>query len=142
MLGGKTYVVNSPDLVIAAQRSSKTLIFEPLSSYFAARVSHPSKEAIRILMKNLDGEAGEWGLLIDTLKGMHAALAPGSDLDNMNRAMIQSVSRSLDDLAPRKGSRTINTLEWIRHEIGMASTDAVFGPMNPLRDPEVEAGFW
>lgn len=142
MLGGRTYVVNSPDLVIAVQRNSKTLSFTPLIAHSAERITLPSKEAWAALMKNLDGKEGDWGLNADTHKGMYAALAPGKDLDDMNRAMAKSVSASLDKLCRDEETTTIDLMEWVRHEITMASTNAAYGPNNPFRDPEVERGFW
>ncbi|KAL9105199.1 MAG: hypothetical protein Q9187_008767, partial [Circinaria calcarea] len=142
MIGGKTYVVNSPDLVVAVQRNSKTLSFTPFIAQSAKRITLPSKEAWAALMKNLDGKEGDWGLNADTSRGMHAVLAPGKDLDDMNRAMVTSVGASVDKLCKDEETTTIDLMNWIRHEITMASTNAAYGPKNPFKDPEVEKGFW
>ena len=135
-------MVNSPDLVMAVQRNSKTLSFTPFIAHTAQRITLVSKEAWAALMKNLDGKNGDWGLSADTRKGMHAALAPGKDLDTMNREMVKSVSASLDQLCRDEETTTIDLMTWIRHEITLAGTNAAYGPNNPFKDPEVEKGFW
>ncbi|RAL61937.1 hypothetical protein DID88_002426 [Monilinia fructigena] len=35
-----------------------------------------------------------------------------------------------------------NLWAWVQHEITVATTESVYGPMNPYRDAKVEAGFW
>ena len=109
--------------------------------HFAVRITLPSKDGLAILLKNLNGEQGEWGLQIDTHKGMHAALAPGTALDSMSQPMLRTVAESLDSLGT-DSKVTIDLASWLRHTITMASTDAVYGPTNPFKDPAVEDGFW
>lgn len=73
---------------------------------------------------------------------MARTMAPGRLLDGMVQVAIESMSNSMDKLDP--GDKTFTTIklyEWTRHEILMATTHAVFGPMNPYRDPAVEAAW-
>ena len=93
-------------------------------------------------MTNINLEMGEWGFYSESLKAMHAALAPGEGLEHMNRVMIKSVSISLDGLKLSEGARRLNLASWLRHEITLATSEAVYGLGNPLRDLNVENGFW
>ena len=136
------YVVNSPDLIVSIQRNWKTLQFAPFASRFTARISRSSPQATQILSTNANLENGDWGLYSESLKGMHAALAPGGGLEHMSRVMVQNVSTSLDSLKTGDATVRINLASWLCHEITLATSEAIYGPGNPLRDPNVEDGFW
>jgi hypothetical protein len=45
-------------------------------------------------------------LSIESYAAMRSALAPGKDLDQMNRVMIQNIAASLDKLASFSGKTT------------------------------------
>jgi hypothetical protein len=53
--------------------------------------------------------------------------------------MAQEVAASIDRV---KGEKAVQLFEYIRHEITMASTESVYGPQNPFRDPVIEDSFW
>lgn len=136
------YIVNSPSLIASVQRNSKSLQFAPFASEFTARICGVSNEAARILKVNVRLEKGEWGLYEDVLKAMHEALGPGAGLESMSRMMVESISGSLDVLRTGGGVKRISLAKWLRHEITLATTEAVYGRANPLKDPAVEEAFW
>lgn len=107
------------------------------------RVCNSSEEANDILSINVNGDEGDWGCSMDFYKSLHLALAPGQDLDAMNRVMVQNIATSLDGLQPpnKKGTR-IQLAKWLRHHITLATTNSVYGPMNPFQDPKIEDAFW
>ena len=142
--GSKVYVVNSIELIGAIQRQPKILAFPPIEAKFAMAICASSKEANDILKVNTNGDDGDWGYSVEFYKSMHHALSPGAGLDGMNRIMIQNVAASLEKLRTRdsKESTRIGLVEWLRHEITIATTNSVYGPMNPFKDPKVEAAFW
>ena len=143
MPGSKIYVVNSTELIGSVQRHPKTLAFPPIEAKFAMAICASSKEANDILNKNVNGDEGDWGYSVEFYKSMHPALAPGAGLDGMNRVMIQNIANSLDSLNRRAGrSQRIRLNEWCRHEITLATTNAVYGPHNPFKDQAVEDAFW
>ena len=73
---------------------------------------------------------------------MHASLARGSDsLRSMSETMTQSLERLFSGLNCEEGE-IMDLYRWTRHAVTIASTDAVYGPSNPFRDPLVEDGFW
>ncbi|CAD0044824.1 unnamed protein product [Aureobasidium pullulans] len=49
--------------------------------------------------------------------------------------------KSVDELASFSG-KSFDLYAWAKHAITIASTDAVWGPKNPIKDPENEAAFW
>ena len=143
MLTSKLYVVNSIDLVSSVQRLPKILAFPPIEAKYAMNICASSKEGNEIIANNLNGEDGDWGYSHDAYTSMHSALAPGSGLDGMNRVMIQNIACSLDGLIPCKSQvMEIKLGEWSRHEITMATTNAVYGRCNPFKDARVEKAFW
>ncbi|MCJ1385428.1 hypothetical protein MMC17_008551 [Xylographa soralifera] len=141
MLSGRTYVVNSPDLITAIQRAPKSFSFEPIVTSVGERISIPSKHGIDALRYQPNGENGEWGLNHDTISAMRTALKPGANLDEMNEKMLTNVSAMLDGL-DCEGEMVTNLFEWARHTITRASTNAFFGPLNPFKALEIEDAFW
>lgn len=142
MLGGRMYIVNSPDLVLAVQRNAKAFNSGPFTAKFAAQVFALSKETEAIWLRNVDGEEGDWGLHLDGMKGIHKALTLGKpDLENLNNAMLRNISGLLENLGNETQSE-IPLLRWLRHEMMVAVTDAIYGLQNPFKTRKVEDGFW
>lgn len=57
----------------------------------------------------------------------------------MNVAMAQNLKNSFEALVSKP---KISLMQWLKHELSFATTEAVYGPQNPFRDPAVEAAFW
>ena len=142
LLGKRMYIVNSPDLVVTVQRNWKNLQFSAFAAMAAARLCRLSPHATGALMTNANTEKGEWGLYYEAMKGIHATLAPGGGLEHMNRIMIANVSTSFNSLETGIWPIRLSLLSWLRHAISQATSEAVYGPANPLRNPIVEDGFW
>ncbi|KAL8830239.1 MAG: hypothetical protein Q9170_005822 [Blastenia crenularia] len=142
-LGRKIYVVNSPDLISAVQKNAKNLSFNPFVSFVSPRVFGVGEEAMAIINENIDGEEGNWGLLADTSRGMHAALAPSESLDWMTRTMLTKMMEYVDALATSKGGEEISLYKWIRTALTVSSTEAAYGPKNPFNHQSaLEDAFW
>jgi cytochrome P450 len=71
---------------------------------------------------------------------MHPTLL-GPGLDIANRNMVNNLVKSVDELTSMSG-KTFDLYAWVKHSIAIASTDAVWGEKNPIRDPANEAAFW
>ena len=143
MPGQKMYIVTTPDLIQCIQKQPKTLAFPPIEAKFATKVCGSSEEAHSILMKNVNGDDGDWGLSMESYASMRAALSAGPGLDEMNRVMIQNIAASLDSLQLSSGSRTkIQLSGWLRQHVTAATTNSVYGPQNPFKDLEVADAFW
>ena len=95
------------------------------------------------MMKNVNGDEGDWGLSMESYAGMRAALSAGHGLDEMNRVMIQNIAASLDSLKPAPGTRIkIGLAKWLRRSVTAATTNSVYGPQNPFKDLMVVDAFW
>ena len=95
-----------------------------------------------LINQNINKDDGDWGIVHETSKGMHAAMVPGANLDNMNRSMLTIMEGYFNELASEKHS-TIDLFEWIRPRFSVASTEAIYGPGNPFkREPELGKDFW
>ncbi|KAI0378109.1 cytochrome P450 [Hypomontagnella monticulosa] len=141
--GQKMYVVTKPDLIQTVQKQHKILAFPPIEAKFASTVCGTSAEAQAILNKNVNGDEGDFGLSMESYAAMRAGLKPGSEIDDMNRIMIQEIAKSLDLLQPAKGeSRKVSMYEWLRDAITTATTRSVYGPMNPYDDKAIADAFW
>ena len=139
----KIYVVNSPSLVAAVDRYSKTISFGPYVVEFAKRMLLPSTKGLEALRENLNEEDGECGCRPETLKAMHLALAPGEDLERTTENVLDSISRLLEPVQTVSKHENIKLFSWVRKLVTRASTDAVYGAYkNPFKDPAVEAAFW
>lgn len=85
---------------------------------------------------------------MDYHKSLQPSLAPGPGLDAMNRIMIKNITISLDRLYPSRNDingpmgKQIGLMKWLRHETTLATTNSVYGPLNPFKDPNVEEAFW
>ena len=144
-MGGSTvYVATSVELIKQIQKMPKQLAFPPIAAQFAMTVCASSKEANDILKINVNGEQGDdWGYTMTFYKILQPSLAPGPALDAMNRVMIQNVAASMEKLNSMNGkSFRIELSKWLRYEVTMATTNSVYGPMNPFKDPKVENAFW
>ena len=142
--GQKMYIVTSMHLIQSIQKQPKTLAFPPIEAKFASKVCGTSQEAYEILMKNVNGDEGHWGLSIESYEGMRAALKPGEGLDDMNRAMVQEVAGCLDKLSIQieAGNNKIGLSEWLRDIVTVATTNSVYGPQNPYQNKAVVDAFW
>lgn len=136
------YIVTKPDLIQQVQKQHRTLAFPPIEAKFATTVIGLSKEGQSVLARNLNGDDGEHGLSMETYAAMRAALHPGSALDDMNRAMLAEINKSLDNLAPKNGKKQFGLFDWLRDNLTLATTRAVYGPQNPFNDPEIRHSFW
>lgn len=134
MPGSRLYVVNATALIPAVQRQFRVLSFTSIESSIARDVGGVSKAAHEIMDRDLISDEG---YLMSFPKYIHSAVSAGPHLDAMNRKSIEVIADSLETWA-KKGSVTVKMFEWIRHELLIATTDGVYGPKNPYRDPAME----
>lgn len=137
------YIVASLELIQAIQKQPKVLAFPPIEAKFASKVCGSSTEAHNILMQNVNGDEGEWGLSMESYAAMRAALSSGPDLDQMNRVMIQDIATSLEDLNLSSIKQVkLKLAHWLRGIVTAATTNSIYGPQNPFKDQSVVDGFW
>ncbi len=138
MLNGKVYIVTSPTLVSAVNRSSKVLAFNPFIAQLGKRITGHDETTSRIVQHNLNGENGS-GYVIEVHDAIVTALAPGKNLEKMTEAMLWEASAYLDKLKDQE----VDLFGWTQQMVTMCSTRAIYGPKNPFNsDPNLTTAFW
>ncbi|KAJ5918195.1 hypothetical protein N7454_010570 [Penicillium verhagenii] len=136
MIFNKAYIITSPDLMQAAQRHTKTLKFDPLVTFGLRNVGGIGNKTTLNLLR--EKESGGGGLVQKVMHDMAPTLV-GKSLDELNLRMTQLLVPHLDRLAE---SPVVDLYGWCRDVIMDASTDSLYGPLNPYGDPEVAKAFW
>lgn len=119
---------------MSIQAQFRALSFNAIEANIAANLLGCEKTTIDIIGRDLTKDGG---YLMSFPKYVHSALSAGPGLDAMNRRAIQVISKSLDEWS-QKEATTIQLWQWLRHELLLASTDSVYGPKNPFRNPAME----
>jgi hypothetical protein len=141
--GIKMYVVTSPELIHLIQKQPKRLSFAPLEAKFACKTLAISSRGTDIVMTNVNGEEGDWGLSMETYTVMRTTLAPGATLEELTRPTIQNLAKALDLLIPSGQTQIkVSLSKWVRNTVTLAATDSVYGPLNPYKDKEIQDSFW
>ncbi|KAG8158124.1 hypothetical protein KVR01_011885 [Diaporthe batatas] len=138
MPGARIYVVNSTNLIPVVQRQFRTVAFTPFAARAFKYAMGGSKTANDIMATDMTEDHG-YLMSFDT--AIHPAVSPGPALDAMNRASVRAVAVSLDKLR-RQSPITVDMYKWIQHEVLLATTDAVYGPQNPYRNPAMEEAWY
>lgn len=129
------YIVNSISLIPTLQRQIKTIAFAPIEAQAAATVMGVGPAGNAIIGSDQMLEDGSY--LSTFVPSIQPAMAPGPGLDAINSAAIRYISDSLGTLAA-KGPAPAELFSWVRAELFMTTTESIYGPMNPFRDPALE----
>ncbi|KAI4863881.1 putative 25-hydroxycholesterol 7-alpha-hydroxylase [Hypoxylon rubiginosum] len=126
--GTRIYVINSLDLIPVVQRQWRTLIFAPIQVKAAQAAMGVSKETIAILEHDMVTESG---FVNGMVKATHPTMSNGPALDALNAKAFEVFDDTLSGLT---APTNISMFKWIDGQIMRATTDAVYGPSNPMRD--------
>lgn len=135
MPGQRIYIVNSLSLIPPLQRQIKTIAFAPIEAQAAATVMGVGPAGNAIIGSDRMFEKDSY--LSTFVPSIHPALSPGPGLDALNNAAIQYFSKSLAILS-NNVPRTVELFSWVRDELFMATTESIYGPKNPFRDPTLK----
>ncbi|KAK6828380.1 hypothetical protein PG990_009990 [Apiospora arundinis] len=117
------------------QSQYRTHSFTAIVATIGANLVGVSKATNKIIDRD---KTQDTGYLMSFPKYVHHILSEGPGLDAMNRKSTQVLADWVVTLAQETTPKTIKMLQWIRHELFIATTDAVYRPRNPCRDPEME----
>jgi hypothetical protein len=126
------YIVNSTSLIPFLQKQWRTVSFAAIAADAGIAVGM-SKEAVKIMHQDLTSEHGfsnSWPQFIIPV------MSPGKDLDAMNRRAVEVLSGEMEALR-LEGATRCGLAQWSRQTMVTATTEAVWGPQNPYRDPAV-----
>ena len=137
LLYTKFYVINSASLVSAVQCNHKTISFDPFFTTAANRLAGIHGKGLKLIQETENG-GGE--VHSKVVHSMHPTLL-GPGLDAMNKTMIHNLQISIDKLESQH-EVSLDLHNWCKHAIAVASTDAVYGPLNPYKSDQIEDAFW
>ncbi|KAK8066882.1 hypothetical protein PG997_013629 [Apiospora hydei] len=137
----KMYVVTSPSLVAVCDRRSRAVSFVPYVLEFAKRILLTSPHGMEMLSEDIHEESRS-GLRPETLKVIHKSLMPGDSLEAMAKDTVEQVSAFLESPVGLGDEKGVPLFLWVREFFSIASTNVMYGPENPLLDPELMDGFW
>lgn len=84
----------------------------------------------------------------EVTRTLHTTLSSGKEgrLGEISERMVESLGRVVErfvrEVKDNGGRMGVGLMEWVRHAITIAATDAIYGERNPFRDRKVEEGFW
>lgn len=128
--GARIYVVNSLDLIPAVQRQWRTLLFPPIHVKAAKAAMGASKDAVAVLEHDMITENG---FINGMIKVTHPTVSTGPSLDDLTAKVFQVFDEALNRLST---PTTVKMFQWVEEHVMHASTDAVYGPLNPMRDAQ------
>ncbi|KAI0521605.1 cytochrome P450 oxidoreductase [Xylaria bambusicola] len=136
--GSRLYVVNDTALIPIIQRHVRALSISPIMVRFFSHFMGVSKGALHIAGRDpLENHGFIHQITLETTKG----LSPGPNLDDLNAKAVLNLSQSLDNLCANTRLSTVNMFEWVSKEIMLATTNSVYGPRNPFKNPDVQAAY-
>lgn len=130
----RIYVHNDASLISSVQRQFRALNFSVIMGKAIGKIAGTSEAANEIMNRNL---VTDDGFLVGFNKAIHSTVSAGPDLDALNREAIRTFGLSMGMLTA-DGPRHVPLFSWVRSEILLGTTDAVYGPYNPFRDPAIE----
>lgn len=126
--GARLYVINSLDLIPVVQRQWRTLIFAPIQVKAAKAAMGASKEALAIMESDM---VTEKGFMSGMVKATHPTMINGPALDALNTRAFEVFDKALGQIP---SPTTVSMYDWISRLIMQATTEAIYGPSNPMRD--------
>lgn len=134
------YILNSPELAVALQRNSKTLSFQAYAVKLAVKLCGLSPEATKIVTTHIHEEESA-GFGAAFLNIVHSKLSLGHSLNQLVRTANLGIAASVNKLDGETPKR-IDLMQWLRHAITLAATNAAYGPANPFKNEVVEEAYW
>ncbi|KAK2612672.1 hypothetical protein QQS21_001289 [Conoideocrella luteorostrata] len=128
--GTRIYVVNSLDLIHAVQRQWRTLIFAPIQVKAARVAMGVGKDTVAILERDMITKSG---FVNGMAKSIHPTLSNGPALDALSAKVFEVFNGAMGEFT---APTTISMFQWIDKQIMLATTDAVYGSSNPMRDDQ------
>ncbi|ETS81367.1 hypothetical protein PFICI_06369 [Pestalotiopsis fici W106-1] len=128
MPGARIYVVNALDLIPVVHKQWRTLIFAPIQVKAAKAVMGVSQGAVAILERDMVTEAG---FVNGMIKATHPTMINGPALEALNIRAFEVLDVALKGL---NAPTTISMYSWIDEQIMHATTEAIYGPSNPMRN--------
>ena len=138
--GNQLYIVSSPELIASIEKQPKVVSFWHVEASATARLSGISQESAMKILDSLND--GTHGLMLKGLNAIHQIMVPSGAVNRMVLVASQTSAEAIRSTKTQNVDHRVDLWRWIRHEITMSTTEAVYGLGNPYRDPEIERCFW
>ncbi|KAI1772529.1 cytochrome P450 [Hypoxylon cercidicola] len=129
--GVTLYVINSLHLIQRIDRHITTVDFAPLQAQMCKKAICVSKDGMNRI------SASENSYLRSFPRTAAPGAMPGPGLNVLGKAVVKTFTDTFDRVESQ-GGITVDLFEWVRRETFRASTNALYGPHNPFRDPKIE----
>ncbi|PGH29750.1 hypothetical protein GX50_07504 [[Emmonsia] crescens] len=139
MPGQRIYVVNSPSLIPPLQQLIKTVAFVPIEAQAVKGVMGVGPAGNAIIGSDKMFEKDSY--LSTFVPSIHPALSPGTALNAISCATARILSESLENIS-ENGPATVELFSWAREETFKATTESIYGPKNPFRDPALKKAWF
>lgn len=141
--GQRIYVINDPQLISVVQRHYKALSFQSVEDRMSHKMFNFSPKTKELQKREADGWRTGPAHVPSPAHVQFKPLAPGKDLDDMNRIMLKSLEESMDDWVPQGSqSRRTHLFEWVKDVLIVPTTNGVYGSENVYRDPVARKNYW
>ena len=139
LLGQKTYVVTSPELVKEVQKNTKTMSFSPAMIPAFQRMLGTDDAGIELIFKDAHTENGFYGEIHSIQK---ASLLPGTASLEQLSSLVRSKLMADVNTCPLD-SQNIYLYAWIQDLFMRSNNSACFGPQDPFtKYPDLDEVFW
>jgi hypothetical protein len=128
LMGSRIYVINNLSLVSAVQKHYRAVSGAPLMGHAISWMTGTNKSTNDMMTRDM---VSNDGFFFGIKKYAFKALAPGPALDALNIAAIHAFAKQMDMLAA-ESSPQVELFAWVRRQIELATTDAVYGRQNPF----------
>jgi hypothetical protein len=145
MPGKKLYIVNSLPLIQQVEKQYRALSFFPVAGKMSTLACGAEEATREIVMTNVHGDGGLGSVFADVNPMIREVMGPGAALDAMNRDMMVTIGRTLDDVSKGARGKTpmkLSLKSWMKDCVTQATTNAVYGPENPFKEKSIKEAFW
>jgi len=113
------------------QRQWRALIFAPIQVKAVKVAMGGSRDTLAILERDL---ITDHGFVNGVAKATYPTISNGPALDGLNSVTFKVFNEELKRLLATPTA--VNMYEWIGKKIMRATTDAIYGPFNPMANPQ------
>ncbi|KIX09960.1 uncharacterized protein Z518_01041 [Rhinocladiella mackenziei CBS 650.93] len=142
-LSTRQYIVTSPQIAGQLQRQHKDLAFYNIILEVTRRLTNLNQSTMKIVMKNVNGEHGDWGLMPTMHNMINTVLGRGESLKDLTRSQMLIFSEMLNKIAVADDCFETDLFQWIKSVFTLANSNSIYGPENPFAvDPSLVNAFW
>ncbi|KIW23167.1 uncharacterized protein PV07_11387 [Cladophialophora immunda] len=142
-LSTRQYIVTSPQIAAQLQRQHKDLAFYNVILEVTRRLTNLRPSTMKIVMKNVNAEQGDWGLMPTMHDMFNTVLGRGESLKDLTRSQMSIFSEMLNQVALGGECLETDLFQWIKSTFAFANAKSIYGPENPFAlDPSLVDSFW